>query len=206
MRQSIASVFVLLAVNIIGCHAEPTIREHEGPFTFRNTSWGMSVQQVIDAERRSPVTWSDESAWYYDNVAGLPCQVIYDFVDSLLVGGCYKVTQPRTGATEYFRDYLHFYRLLEQKYGEPFAKDSSWRESPSTVPVSLGSEATYALFRDSQSTVELTLLNHGDERVIVRYETRDPELQQKCEAKTRAILEDLKFFRALQDSIDRLEL
>lgn len=104
-------------------------------FTFRDTEWGMSKQQVINTEGRKPDYETDTILGYEGTITGFESLIGYYFVNGELYQGMYILSHQHTNKTDYIYDYNKIKKLLIDKYGQPtqdyiFWKDDLYRDDP----------------------------------------------------------------------------
>ena len=95
-------------------------------FDFRNTNWGMTIEQVRVSEgSREAQIVKDDKIVYIDTISNRTFGVYYHFIDNKLVRGGYALLEKHTNRNLYIQDYNDMKELLINKYGEPSDK---WRD------------------------------------------------------------------------------
>lgn len=187
MKKSILFFTVLIIFAFVGCSPAPesssisydnsdmTVPEtnmetDEMPvnYDFRSTTWGMSKDDVINAEGVQPDASNDSSLVYLnENICGLDTTVYYSFNNNELIGGMYLIQESHTNENAYIDDYNNLKKALILKYGEPDAdninwKDDLWKDDPQDygLAVSLG-DLTYVSTWDLPNNL-IGLILSGD--------------------------------------------
>jgi len=127
---------------------------------FRNTSWGMTLEEVKkvdpDIEYYEPLNENQSyDLRYYekeDVLLGLKVMVRYGFFHNKLLQGQYQTTSIDTTLESALDKYEKFKNALVEKYGEPIKKDVEWptylseRASSWSTPKSYIILELYSLF------------------------------------------------------------
>ncbi|MDO3409893.1 hypothetical protein QWJ34_08975 [Saccharibacillus sp. CPCC 101409] len=95
--------------------------------TFRNTTWGMSREQIIAAEGSEPAGEQEGAVLYKDQVSGLNVVVYYNLIDDQLVSSAYMLQEDHMNENQYISDYDRFQDSLTDRYGEPDRDDEIWK-------------------------------------------------------------------------------
>lgn len=98
---------------------------------FRVANWGDSKLLVKKLERKPNAFDEGDYISFSDEVALLPCTVIYSFTDDKLSGGMYGFNIEHSNDNKYMDDYEELVDLLSNKYGEPIrgGKDNAiWHD------------------------------------------------------------------------------
>lgn len=94
--------------------------------TFRNTKWGMNRLEVIQVEGK-PNEDSDGILVYTSKlVGGLIADVIFIFVDDVLVRSKYIFNNEHSNNNDFIKDYEKVQEILTEKYGDPYANRKNW--------------------------------------------------------------------------------
>jgi hypothetical protein len=97
-------------------------------YTFRNTVWGMTIDDVIGSEGRAPDDSDQASLLYNDeSVLNMDCSVFYSFSDGKLTDGMYTIDQMHTNENDYITDYQTIVSALTEKYGQPLVSNENWK-------------------------------------------------------------------------------
>lgn len=119
------------AVNVLIQQPEPKPDQVQLPgvapqgFHFRKSRWGMSEREVRDSEPHEPTLTPSDALFYEGHIAGLPCQIIYVFVQNQLVRTKYLFSIEHSNENHFIGDFITVKDLLSEKYGLPVAKDGS---------------------------------------------------------------------------------
>lgn len=100
------------------------------PFTFRNSVWGMSPDQVLASEPTPPVVQTDGQVGYLTEILERKLYLAYCFKQGKLVSAFYALREVRPDLAETFRDFKDFKEVVTLKYGEPNAgHGDAWTEA-----------------------------------------------------------------------------
>lgn len=110
----------------------------QSQFTFRNTSWGMTKDEVKNSETAKFLDEDDTSLIYTGKVAGLNTSIFYKFINNKLVSGMYMIEEKHSNKNSYIDDYQNIKKILLDKYGKPSIDDTDWKndlfkDSPKTM-------------------------------------------------------------------------
>ena len=118
MRLALVASLVLL---ITGCS-----EKHKDP-DFRNTNWGITSEQVKMLESAKLVLDNGRMLSYESVVGGLPCQIVYIFVNDQLVNGHYFFKSPQGNDNAPIESYDKLKKSISEKYGTPVLDDAKWK-------------------------------------------------------------------------------
>lgn len=172
---------------------------------FRNSSWGMSQEQVKKIEKnefyqklKNPATGLEQLI-YKGPVGGLECLIAYYFAENQLVQGRYVFMEGHSNRNLYIDDFTEIKSSLKEKYGNPTEDDVVWRNdlykddfSDWGLAISIGHavfEATWAL-----PETEILLQCKGDNydiTHILNYRSeieKHKELIKKAEKKAKKVI------------------
>jgi len=94
--------------------------DDDSTYTFRNTKWGMTKQEVIRSEGNKEIQVNDKKGLtYLDTIATKEFQLWYHFVDNKLVLAAYALMEEHTNSNKYIEDYEEMKDLLIKEYGDP---------------------------------------------------------------------------------------
>lgn len=93
---------------------------------FRNTTWGMSPEEVRASEGKDPVAYSDKDALYEVEVAGLKAAAFYMFFGGEMLVSGYLFGEEYVNLNNYIKDYEYIKKILTHKYGDPKSDDEIW--------------------------------------------------------------------------------
>lgn len=95
-------------------------------FDFRKTNWGMSKEQVKNAEIGHLETHNDDVLVYSGQVAGKDVRIGYIFTEDKLVRSKYIFAEQHTNSNLFINDYMKIKEILTEKYGAPVEDKSVW--------------------------------------------------------------------------------
>lgn len=165
---------------------------------FRNTKWGMSMQQVKRQEEAELVSENETILGYRATLNGLDCLIGYIFAQGKLVRATYLIDAEHSNKNDHIKDYSGLKSLLVQKYGSPSEDEVVWRDdlyrdtsSDWGMAISVGHLIFYSKWETRTSTVFLGLSGENFEiKHAVEYKSKQfGHLED--EAKKRKSLEDL---------------
>ena len=100
---------------------------------FRNTNWGMTIDQVQAAEgiAKKDIIFSNELGFAVKlNVATMDCATYYIFAFDKLVRTKYAFLVEHSNETDYINvDFPKIKKLLTEKYGKPIDDSVVWKNS-----------------------------------------------------------------------------
>lgn len=136
-------------------------------FDFRDTRWGMSMQEVKATE--SGKVWKEEDGFlgYLETVAGFSTVLIYVFVEDRLVRARYDFTQRHSNKNEYLADYETIKQILLKKYGKPDSNERIWSNSlfqndPQQYGLAVARGDMFQMAEWSLPKTEIVLVLSGD--------------------------------------------
>ena len=95
---------------------EPKTEQRD--YTFRNSVWGDSIQQVKHIETATFFGENESYLMYEGSISGYSCDIIYQFSDDKLVNGGYYIQDIYTNAGQYIAAYDALKENLYSKYGD----------------------------------------------------------------------------------------
>jgi tetratricopeptide (TPR) repeat protein len=102
-----------------GEKSSETIDENEEK-DFRIANWGDSKEIVMRKEGVPNIVDNIPNIYVFsDNIAGLPCTVLYSFSDNKLTMAKYIFDVKHSNDNAYIQDYEELVDLMTQKYGKP---------------------------------------------------------------------------------------
>ena len=159
---------------------------------FRNSTWGMTPNQVKSSEDSKLIEESSELLIYETTLAGYETMAGYIFVKGKLVRAKYILTEEYSNNNEYISDYEYLKSLLNKKYGEPVEDEIDWKsdfpikndKSHWGFAIGHGDLVLYSVYKTSNTDIELTVYAE-DYRVIneIQYSSTDTELKNLEEEK-----------------------
>ena len=97
---------------------------------FRDTTWGMTKDQVKKTENNEIVKEGADNISYIETVVNYPALVVYKFHDNKLIWGSYSFKQINNKDDEYLEDFMKFEEAISNKYGKPKKLDK-WNNNDS---------------------------------------------------------------------------
>ena len=114
--------------------AEPTVetdsaKEQDTNKDFRNATWGMTIDEVIESEGKAPELQDEETVAYSSiDVGTIKASLFYTFEAGKLIEGSYILEDSHTNALNYIDDYNSMKELYIEKYGSPKSDDEKWSD------------------------------------------------------------------------------
>ncbi len=96
-------------------------------FTFRNTKWGMTIEDVKASEPLVIAKEDGNILGYKTSVIGKDVFLIYFFTDNKLTRARYALAVTHSNKNDFISDYNDFKKILIKKYGDPVEDESIWR-------------------------------------------------------------------------------
>lgn len=158
--------------------------------TFRDTKWGMTIEQVIEKEGQ-PSERKDDLLIYNDELVGgkYKASIYYIFVDNELVRAKYIFRDEHTNDNEYLTDYLSIVEVLENKYGNPVEHNYAWsndlykgNRNDYGMAIAAGHLTVYHIWKNN--TTQITSMLDGDNyKIVHQTEYKSRVLESKEEEK-----------------------
>ena len=128
MKLRIVSVLMSVFIILMQCKF---VDAEEVKYTFRQTTWGMNVDQVKKSENAEPEYDKQDGVRhalsYTENIAGLDCNVVYLFVYDKLVRAKYVIAEEHSNKSDYLSDFDTLHESLTKKYGKASSDDVYWK-------------------------------------------------------------------------------
>lgn len=100
---------------------------NRGEVGFRGVPWGTSPEVAKSREGVAPSSESDTLLfWSGSRLGNLKCDVIYLYVNNILIRGKYLVDEEWVNENRYIDEYGVLKGLLTKKYGAPVKDDEFW--------------------------------------------------------------------------------
>lgn len=157
-------------------------------YDFRQTTWGMSKEQVKRIERGSPTYYEDAATVMYEGqVAGLNCVIAYMFVDERLYQSTYIIVEKHVNKNLYIDDYNKLNQIMADKYGKPILDGHHWsddlyKDAPSDWghAISIGHLTLRAIWETPRSHITLALFGDNFKiNLAVVYDSRELKALKK---------------------------
>jgi len=136
-------------------------------YDFRKTNWGMTQDQVKASELDKPAVQSVDVLVYYDNIAQLKAEILYNFTDTLLTAAIYKIKVRHTNSNAYIEDFNKLKKLLNKKYSAPITDKKIWkkdlyRDDPSQYGFAISLGHLLYITQWQNSDTEITIFLNGN--------------------------------------------
>jgi len=98
-------------------------------YDFRKTNWGMSREEVAEAEDALELQYGDSpfpGESYDTNVGGLGCYINYYYIGDKLARAEYEFSYEATLEYLCINNYRHLKEKLVEKYGQPIRGEDIW--------------------------------------------------------------------------------
>lgn len=159
---------------------------------FRNVSWGMSYEEVLKAEKLTPISKEDTVIGYKTSINSYDCNLIYDFAEDKLYAGMYFFLRAHTNYNNYISDYKSLKKLLEKKYGVSAENDKMITNEAANVlepgaALAMGYLAYISKWDTDTTDITLALMGGNFEfKLVILYQSKEyaPLVEQANEEKT----------------------
>jgi len=158
---------------------------------FRNTDWGMSIEQVIKTEKAEILKESKNKVTYVETVVNYPAILVYKFEENMLIWGSYGFKQVNDTDDEYLQDFTNFNTVLTNKYGKSknldkwTNKDSKYKDNPVSA-VREGDLVMWRSWETPTTVIKLIMYGYGGNFNIDTY-----YFSKKYSDKTSGIIADI---------------
>ncbi|MBA7714633.1 hypothetical protein ES703_123662 [subsurface metagenome] len=98
-------------------------------YDFRKTNWGMSMEEVAEAEDALELQYGDSplpGESYEAKAGGLDCYINYYYIGDKLTSAEYEFSYESTLEYLCINNYSHLKEKLVEKYGEPIRDEDIW--------------------------------------------------------------------------------
>lgn len=188
-------LFVLAGV-VIGCghfgkerpgRDSETSTSGRDSFQFRDTSWGMTKNQVSDIEK-SRLLRTDEHQWLYEGTLGpYDVNISYEFSGDHLAVGRYLLDEEFADNREYISAFNYFCDRLSEKYGPPLEYKENWikdryKNEPlfHGIAVAFGDATYHSIWSNDDTEIFLTLLGQDNQCFLgISYISREYNLKDE---------------------------
>ena len=141
---------------------------------FRNTTWGMTKDQVKKTENNEIVKEGSDNISYIETVVNYPALVVYKFHDNKLIWGSYSFKQVNDKDDEYLEDFINFEEAISSKYGKGKKLDrwnnseSNYKNDPAKA-VRAGDLIMWRSWETPTTTIKLIMYGYKDSFNIDSY-------------------------------------
>lgn len=147
-------------------------------YTFRNTRWGMTMDEVIkregepDYHPEDEVYLGPENFLGYDGVkfGGLSAYLGYSFAEGKLVGGMYDFWKKYEDENKYIENFEKIRKFLTERYGRPEFEKEIWnrdryKDEPRKygAAVASGDLEYYVKWEKAKTEILMVLLSEDGE-------------------------------------------
>jgi hypothetical protein len=155
-------LFVL--VFIAGMFVQANLSWSEN-YTFRNTRWGMTAEEVIAAESKLvPIEKNENMIKYKTRVLGKNVELVYLFSQNQLAGSSYQIDENYLNSEHFLTSYRKFKAALTRKYGPAKVDQTNWQNdalryssSKKGLALSLGHVEYLSLWETPITTISCSL-------------------------------------------------
>lgn len=133
---------------------------------FRNTDWGMSMEQVRKTEKGEILKEAVDKITYVETVVNYPALLVYKFNDNRLIWGSYGFKQVNDKDDEYLEDFINFNSVLSSKYGKAknldkwTNNDSGFKDNPAAA-VKEGDLVMWRSWETPTTVIKLIMYGYG---------------------------------------------
>jgi hypothetical protein len=151
------------------------------PYDFRHTTWGMSQEQVIAAEKTEPAKETENTLAYPIKIQGKNYLLMYLFVNDKLAKSAYTLLDNFTNKADYMVEYEKIKNLLVKLYGTPADdgknwKDDTYRDNPErwAMAIAKGELEYRAEWQTDKTAISSNIYgNNYDINLIIAYESKE---------------------------------
>lgn len=146
--------------------SEEEIFQIENP-DFRNTKWGMSIDEVKSSEKLNVVEEQKYLLIYQDTIVNLSTNVAFQFKNEELIAGMYQFTQQHSNNNLFYDDYKTLVETYTKKYGEPSESHEQWSDNlmkgdPSNIGTALAVGHVLFVTKWETDTTKIGIILNGD--------------------------------------------
>ena len=123
-------LLIILLLLSIPVFAEVNTESIKQDFDFRQTNWGMTMNEVLTTESLKVVSNENNRVFYQTSILNKDCYLFYYFEnDNKLSSAGYFFDIKHTNPNDYIEDYLKLQDSLCSKYGEPITNKIVWKNN-----------------------------------------------------------------------------
>ena len=181
MKTSLITIIVTIATLSLGSQ------------DFRNTTWGMSPNEVKSNETSELIEESSDLLVYLTTLAGYEVYAGYIFIDGKLTRGKYIVLEEYSNKNAYISDYEFLNSLLRKKYGKPVEEEIYWITDNNSLnrdksdwghAIFKGDLILYSTYKTSTTEITITLGSEDFDIINeIEYSSMNDELRKMEEEK-----------------------
>ena len=133
---------------------------------FRQTDWGMSIEQVKKTEKGEILKESTDKITYVETVVNYPALLVFKFNENRLIWGSYGFKQINDTDEEYLEDFINFNTVISNKYGKGEVldrwtnKDSEYKDDPA-MAVKEGDLVMWRSWETPTTVIKLIIYGYG---------------------------------------------
>jgi hypothetical protein len=98
-------------------------------YTFRKTTWNMTIDQVINSEQLNIISNENNKLFYETSILNKDCYLFYNFNNNKLISAGYLFDIIHTNPNDYIDNYLEIQQSLIIKYKEPINNETIWKNN-----------------------------------------------------------------------------
>jgi len=178
---------------IVGTPEEP---EDLGPFDFRMTRWGMSMEQVEAAEKRDGLTpreYGDGGMIYNVEINTNNFGLLYQFTDDRLASANYILHENFTNKNNYIQIFERLKAQLTENYGKPINEKTVWnnslfRNNPEDIGTAYSVGHVLSFAKWQTDSMDISAIIHGEKykiNVVVEYTSKEFGLELEKASKEK---------------------
>ena len=144
--------------------AEVNTEPIQQEFDFRQTRWGMTLNEVMKSETIKLQYQTEKQLGYFTELANRQCALMYFFNEDKLYMASYMFLQQHVNKNDYIDDYNTIKDLLMLKYGKPIGDGIEWknnlyRDSKEEwgFAISIGHLIYYSIWENEKTKIMLGL-------------------------------------------------
>ena len=178
MKKYFSILLIVLLILVISTLA---LFAKEVKYDFRETTWGMSKEQVKETEDRKPDYEENAMLSYNVNIFGGNYYCFYSFSEDKLCNGGYFFMEEHTDKNLYINDYMELKGIITKEYGKPIMDEIIWKndlykdeKSEWGTAISVGDLEYWALWETLNTKIGLILDGVNYEiSLILSYDSKE---------------------------------
>ena len=165
--MKIITLFVILCLFMCSGYA---LAQNQGKFDFRQTRWGMTMDEVKGAETKAKfVEHKKVSSWmeylaYETTLNNVAVSLAYVFMDGKLTRAIYLIDDKFVSKNRYIEEMDKLKTQLTERYGQPIIDETIWRkdlykdrEEDHGTAYSVGDVETQTIWLNDRTSLSLNL-------------------------------------------------
>jgi len=178
MKKYFSILLIVLLILVISTLA---LFAKEVKYDFRETTWGMSKEQVKETEDRKPDYEENAMLSYNVKIFEGNYYCIYSFLEDKLCNGGYFFMEEHTDKNLYINDYMELKGIITKEYGKPIMDEIIWKndlykdeKSEWGTAISVGDLEYWALWETLDTEICLSLDSDNYEiNLILSYDSKE---------------------------------